>query len=474
MDLKLVPWRSKEDFLFLMSCFYNEGQEEIPDPSALFRGIEIVQSWSTRGRIPHSIEATAQLALSLLSSDASQKLSLSLSISRFVSGLLDPIQQSQYAVPMAILAKSIDLPTSFVEIRHAITHEDLPSLPVLRQTAYRALAWLYDHYWIRAANANSGIVDDTMEVNETHKSDVQKRVRELLKKWRSWRKVNVSAKMNQSASEHHYIREFEGICSEIVSISFSRLPYILASFVSDEHDLNFALETTNLEIVVSCFLEKKVLVPSKATTNNLFPKAINLWLPLLQTIASKHSLFLPALRAILWSEINDASLNYQNSTLFRDESDEDHKERNSACMYLTNWYIYMMKAAYKSEPWANSISITQMELASLLEVCIQRSDPFTRAVINELSPLDKELEEKYAPLCQYRGDAKFVGFSKEENIIPETTLDQMQEDLNQLSSRLTSIAEPEESKSSGLQAFRNRVWYKPKVELTPIGHFIVE
>ncbi|EPX72902.1 Las1-like protein [Schizosaccharomyces octosporus yFS286] len=474
MDLKLVPWRSKEEFLFLMSCFYNEGQEEIPDPSALFRGIEIVQSWSTRGRIPHSVEATAQLVLSLLNGDPSQKLSLSLSISRFVSGLLDPIQQSQYAVPMAILAKSIDLPTSFVEIRHAITHEELPSLPVLRQTAYRALAWLYDHYWIRAANANSGIVDDTMEVNETHKADIQKRVRELLKKWRSWRKVNVSVNVNQLTSEHYYVREFNDICSEIVSISSSRLPYILASFVSDEQDLSFALETTNLEIVVSCFLEKKFLVPSKAASSNHFPKAINLWLPLLQTIASKHSLFLPALQARLFSEINDASLSYQESTLFMNESNEDIKERNSAYMYLTKWYIYLTKAAYKSEPWANSVSITQTELASILELCIQRSDPFTRAVVDELSPLDKELEEKYAALCQYRGDVKTVGFLGEENIITETTVDQMQEDLAQLTSRLNSIVEPEESKSSNLQTFRNRIWYKPKVELAPIGHFILE
>ncbi|EPY52511.1 Las1-like protein [Schizosaccharomyces cryophilus OY26] len=474
MDLKLVPWRSKEDFLFLMSCFYNEELEEIPDPSALYRGIEIVHSWSTRGRIPHSIEATAQLALSLLNNDPSQKLSLSLAISRFVSGLLDPIQQSQYAVPMAILAKSIDLPTSFVEIRHAITHEELPSLPVLRQTANRALAWLYDHYWIRAANASSEIIDDTLEVNEMHKNDIQKRVRELLKKWRSWRKVNVSANMTQSASEHRYVREFEELCSEIVSISSSRLPYILASFVSDEQDLNFALETTNLEIVVSCFLERRILIPSKITSNNLFPKAINLWLPLIQNIASKHSLFLPALQALLWSEINEVSLSNQNSAFFGNENNEEYKERNSACMFLTNWYAYLMKAAYKSEPWANTMSITQTELASLLEVCLQRSDPFTRVIIDELLPLDKELEEKYVPLCQYRGDAKNVDITMEENTLAETTVDQMQDDLNQLSTRLASITEPEESKSSGLRAFENRFWYKPKVELAPIGHFIVE
>lgn len=45
------------------------------------------------------------------------------------------------------VAKEIDLPASFVELRHQATHEDLPSLVVLRRATVRALEWLWDYYW---------------------------------------------------------------------------------------------------------------------------------------------------------------------------------------------------------------------------------------------------------------------------------------------------------------------------------------
>lgn len=45
------------------------------------------------------------------------------------------------------VAKEIDLPASFVELRHQATHEDLPSLVVLRRATTRALEWLWDYYW---------------------------------------------------------------------------------------------------------------------------------------------------------------------------------------------------------------------------------------------------------------------------------------------------------------------------------------
>ncbi|KMS65366.1 hypothetical protein BVRB_036720, partial [Beta vulgaris subsp. vulgaris] len=39
------------------------------------------------------------------------------------------------------------MPLSFVEIRHAATHNELPSLQLLLDTRQRALNWLHDHYW---------------------------------------------------------------------------------------------------------------------------------------------------------------------------------------------------------------------------------------------------------------------------------------------------------------------------------------
>ena len=53
----------------------------------------------------------------------------------FVNGLVDPAQQGPFARSIASIAAQIGLPLWFVELRHAATHEDLPSLQVLRDAA---------------------------------------------------------------------------------------------------------------------------------------------------------------------------------------------------------------------------------------------------------------------------------------------------------------------------------------------------
>lgn len=51
---------------------------------------------------------------------------------RFVNGIVDPAQKRQFAVSVGSLAERLQLPLWFVELRHAGTHEYLPSLQVLR------------------------------------------------------------------------------------------------------------------------------------------------------------------------------------------------------------------------------------------------------------------------------------------------------------------------------------------------------
>ena len=54
---------------------------------------------------------------------------------RLVNGLVDPLQQGVYARPITAIASQIGLPIWLVELRHAATHEDLPSLEVFREAA---------------------------------------------------------------------------------------------------------------------------------------------------------------------------------------------------------------------------------------------------------------------------------------------------------------------------------------------------
>lgn len=56
-------------------------------------------------------------------------------IIRLVNGLVDPLQLGAYARSIASIAMQLGIPSWLVELRHAATHEDLPSLEVLREAA---------------------------------------------------------------------------------------------------------------------------------------------------------------------------------------------------------------------------------------------------------------------------------------------------------------------------------------------------
>lgn len=56
-------------------------------------------------------------------------------IIRLVNGLVDPLQVGTFARPIASIAQQLGLPSWFVELRHAATHEDLPSIDLLREAA---------------------------------------------------------------------------------------------------------------------------------------------------------------------------------------------------------------------------------------------------------------------------------------------------------------------------------------------------
>lgn len=44
-------------------------------------------------------------------------------------------------------AKQLKLPASLVDLRHQATHEELPSMPALRQYVKQALDWIWNDFW---------------------------------------------------------------------------------------------------------------------------------------------------------------------------------------------------------------------------------------------------------------------------------------------------------------------------------------
>ncbi|CAI1556173.1 hypothetical protein SEUBUCD646_0K02790 [Saccharomyces eubayanus] len=156
---RIVPWRNLAELEELKGWFYPRTKDIIEDKR--HRAVQRVQSYQLKGSqyLPHVVDSTAQITCAVLLDEKETgsephrdsvpiRLSYVMALIRFVNGLLDPTQQSQFAIPLHTLAAKIGLPSWFVDLRHWGTHErDLPGLEMLRWAANEALSWLYDHYW---------------------------------------------------------------------------------------------------------------------------------------------------------------------------------------------------------------------------------------------------------------------------------------------------------------------------------------
>lgn len=189
---------------------------------------------------------------------------------------------------MHTLARNLNLPASFVEIRHAATHEALPSLSVLRAVAVRALDWLWTNYWNVV-----GVATPTDSVGVANERVQLLRARLALKRWRQLRRDNPLRELKQGDSSPEG-REVFGIIKECVVIC------------KDEE---------GREALVDAFLEERALIPAGKKYVNIFSTlpglsltgaepsgaelsdtdrtyrksplmsgAIHLWLPLLEAI----------------------------------------------------------------------------------------------------------------------------------------------------------------------------------------------
>jgi ribosomal biogenesis protein LAS1 len=95
--------------------------------------------------LPHALESLLSILVAVRQDNASSDVGLSSSLSlrqsyataliRLVNGLVDPLQSGTYARSILSIAAQIGLPAWLVELRHAATHEGLPSLELLRDGA---------------------------------------------------------------------------------------------------------------------------------------------------------------------------------------------------------------------------------------------------------------------------------------------------------------------------------------------------
>lgn len=100
---------------------------------------------------------------------------------RFVTGLLDSEQNSRHKISMYDKAKELELPSSFVELRHQITHGELPSLLVLRQATIKSLEWLWNHYWSRLEDSSN--TNDVQPLSKSGKETLKRELMDILQNY---------------------------------------------------------------------------------------------------------------------------------------------------------------------------------------------------------------------------------------------------------------------------------------------------
>lgn len=179
---RITPWSYPAELDDLKKWFYAAKTGSGPKDERT-RAIQRVKCYQSKGSqyLPHVVDSTAQITSAILldekrcaekSSDIlAVRLSYTMALIRFVNGLLDPTQQSQFAIPLHTLARRVGLSSWFVDLRHWGTHErELPSLDMLRTAAKEALEWLWDHYWndeeLEEEESSSDEQEDTDTVKE--------------------------------------------------------------------------------------------------------------------------------------------------------------------------------------------------------------------------------------------------------------------------------------------------------------------
>ncbi|KDR85290.1 hypothetical protein GALMADRAFT_234064 [Galerina marginata CBS 339.88] len=156
---KRVPWSSLVELEQICASIYAEENDIDSKISAINR----ISAWKAITPLPHALDSALALLVAVVH-DKKQisvttlqlRHSYAMAVLRLVNGLVDPLQVGTYARSITSIAQQLGIPNWLVELRHASTHEDLPSLDLLREAARQSLSWLLYNYFLPTINPISG------------------------------------------------------------------------------------------------------------------------------------------------------------------------------------------------------------------------------------------------------------------------------------------------------------------------------
>ncbi|KAH9486690.1 Pre-rRNA-processing protein las1 [Psilocybe cubensis] len=290
-----VPWSSPAELEQLCASIY--GDENDID-SKIF-AINRISAWKVITSLPHALESTLAILVVIVHDKRQESFSKLLlrqsyanAILRLVNGLVDPLQVGTYARSITSIAQQLGIPNWLVELRHASTHEDLPSLDLLREAARQSMAWLLHNYFLPTINPLT---------NALHSSSTVRPLSPMLKMYRNTMKVvtrDASLVSQYKSKLVNLMRDIERWIAEtkvVANISSAEFGWIGHSSVDSIPLDEDVKEVWALEKFCDALAEKGMLVPlsrkkRQYSTDTLTPSktSIALWDPLIEHVQAIH------------------------------------------------------------------------------------------------------------------------------------------------------------------------------------------
>ncbi|KAJ1772094.1 rRNA-processing protein las1 [Coemansia sp. RSA 1813] len=383
---KIVPWASTAEYMDVAECLYS------PDLLQRKRGIAIVKAWRARSRIPVAIEATANLVeMTIADTEQVQRVSANqlrhmytMSLIRFVNSIVDLEQKGLYAQSIAALAARIGMPAWFVELRHAGTHEYIPSLPVLRSACSQALLWLGDYYWQKQTRA---LPEDT-----------QVHIRHAIARY--------IAARNALGPDYTETQRGPGPLDQTPAHQE------LSAATTNLSQLVFSLHSDAVRLyLVPVLIESGFLVPEEKKLRARFPDC-RLALEFVSRWDFIFSMFCDTWgRTLFFEELVSGIA----AALIPDSADlgifgaSDNGLSTSHAATLVAWIRWILENSFSSQNGSDDEndqdSSEFISIDDVLEDCLRNPGYYSRAVLKVISDVDPVLKKELKPFVDYMGKA---------------------------------------------------------------------
>ncbi|KAI0724189.1 Las1-domain-containing protein [Cerioporus squamosus] len=352
-----VPWESLAELEQVCAWIYTDEH----DFEAKQHAVNRLAAWRAAVPLPHALES-AHSILSVLLQDGivassstylSLRMSYASAIIRLVNGLVDPLQLGAYARSIHSIAQQLGLPAWLVELRHAATHEDLPSLEVLRDAAREAMTWLFHNYFLPTLNPSAKSSAPVPPLRP---------LAPLLKQYKSLLKAttrDATLHIQYRADITRALRDIERWISEAKIASSATTGGVAWDDVApDENDDSEedAREKWALDRLSDVLLEKGMLVPlskkkrmSPDQGSLALPRSsISIWSPLLTHLQTLHPALPLHLVAAITTHLSrpvspgTSSTDFTADSVSLDMAVDEPKTDPSYDMCLASWAKWLV------------------------------------------------------------------------------------------------------------------------------------